>query len=131
MKPFTQPSLLLRAEGLVCLAAGCMAYQRFWPGHWGLFAALFLAPDLSILAYLGKDKKLAATCYNALHSYLGPVALALAFWPVAGPYALIWICHIGFDRLMGYGLKFPSAFGFTHIQSAAQEIAHESAVARG
>jgi len=29
--------------------------------------------------------------------------------------ALIWSAHIGFDRLLGYGLKYPSAFGPTHL----------------
>ena len=30
--------------------------------------------------------------------------------------ALIWVAHIGMDRLMGYGLKYPSAFKDTHLQ---------------
>jgi hypothetical protein len=28
---------------------------------------------------------------------------------------LIWVAHIGFDRLLGYGLKYPVAFGATHL----------------
>ena len=31
--------------------------------------------------------------------------------------ALIWAAHIGFDRLLGYGLKYPSAFRATHLGS--------------
>ena len=31
-------------------------------------------------------------------------------------YALIWISHIGFDRLLGYGLKYPTQFRDTHLQ---------------
>jgi hypothetical protein len=31
-----------------------------------------------------------------------------------GP-ALVWAAHIGFDRLLGYGLKYPAAFGVTHL----------------
>ena len=30
--------------------------------------------------------------------------------------ALIWLVHIGADRLLGYGLKYPTAFGETHLQ---------------
>jgi hypothetical protein len=30
--------------------------------------------------------------------------------------ALIWIAHIGFDRLLGYGLKYISDFKHTHLQ---------------
>ena len=29
--------------------------------------------------------------------------------------ALIWVAHIGFDRMLGYGLKYPTAFGHTHL----------------
>ena len=31
------------------------------------------------------------------------------------PLALVWIAHIGFDRALGYGLKYPSAFADTHL----------------
>jgi hypothetical protein len=33
--------------------------------------------------------------------------------------SLIWIAHIGMDRALGFGLKYPASFRFTHIQSAA------------
>ena len=29
--------------------------------------------------------------------------------------ALIWLLHIGVDRAVGYGLKYPSAFKDTHL----------------
>jgi hypothetical protein len=29
--------------------------------------------------------------------------------------ALIWAAHVGFDRMLGYGLKYPTAFGDTHM----------------
>jgi uncharacterized protein DUF4260 len=32
------------------------------------------------------------------------------------PFALIRLCHIGFDRLLGYGLKYPTFFKDTHLQ---------------
>ena len=27
---------------------------------------------------------------------------------------MIWLAHIGFDRALGYGLKYATGFGFTH-----------------
>jgi hypothetical protein len=30
--------------------------------------------------------------------------------------ALIWLAHIGVDRLLGYGLKYPDRFRETHLQ---------------
>jgi hypothetical protein len=29
--------------------------------------------------------------------------------------ALIWLAHIGFDRALGYGLKYSAGFSFTHL----------------
>jgi len=57
--------------------------------------------------------------YNLAHSYVGPVALIalglLADMPVALAVGLIWCAHIGFDRMLGYGLKYTSGFAATHL----------------
>ncbi len=88
---------------------------------WWLFAVLALAPDVSFAAYaLGPAAGAAA--YNLLHNLVIPVALGTASvlwdsdWGVA--VALVWLTHIGADRLLGYGLKYPTAFKDTHIQRA-------------
>ena len=31
------------------------------------------------------------------------------------PFGLIWVNHIGVDRLLGYGLKYSNGFGWTHL----------------
>ena len=35
--------------------------------------------------------------------------------PAAMAGALIWIAHIGFDRALGYGLKYATGFRDTHL----------------
>jgi hypothetical protein len=40
----------------------------------------------------------------------------LAGSPFAVSVALVWFAHIGMDRLMGYGLKYPTGFKDTHLQ---------------
>jgi hypothetical protein len=116
------PGFLLRLEALVALAVGCIAYARLFPGHWGLFAVLFLTPDVSLLPYLVSNGSLSAACYNAVHTYVLPLGLGLiAFeghWPIGMQLTLIWLSHISFDRALGYGLKFPGSFRYTHMQSA-------------
>lgn len=87
-------------------------------GDWLLFALLLLAPDLSALGYLA-GTKVGASTYNLFHTYLLPGSLAL-FGVFAGSslaisLALIWFAHIGMDRLVGYGLKYPTAFKETHL----------------
>ena len=111
------PRILLRLEGGVALILASAMYARTGESWW-LFALLFLAPDLAMLGYL-RNPRLGSACYNAAHTYLAPAFLAgagsLAGWPWAFPVALIWAAHIGFDRLVGYGLKYGTAFGHTHL----------------
>ena len=122
---------MLRLEGLCVLAASLFAYSAFGVG-WGVFAACFLLPDLSFIGYLA-GARIGAYAYNAAHSYIGAVAAlaAAAAFPSQVPFAigLIWCAHIGFDRALGYGLKYPQGFGYTHlgiIGRAAREAATAS-----
>jgi hypothetical protein len=80
--------------------------------------SLFVA-GLFMLGYL-KDARWGATAYNLVHTLAGPIlllAIALLL-PAAAciPYALIWLAHMGFDRMLGYGLKYPTFFKDTHLQ---------------
>ncbi len=108
---------ILRLEGLVLLAAAVASYAQA-SGDWKLFAILFLAPDLSFIAFLFGPRA-GAAAYNAMHSTLGPLALGAAalllHQPIALSVALIWIAHVGFDRALGYGLKYATAFNDTHL----------------
>ncbi|MDM0106634.1 DUF4260 domain-containing protein [Variovorax sp. J22R24] len=107
----------LRVEGAVVLVAAVVAYTQLGAG-WGAFAMLFLLPDLSFLGYLA-GPRVGAAAYNAAHSYIGPVAMlvigSLGDSPVAMAAGLIWCAHIGFDRALGYGLKYATGFAHTHL----------------
>ena len=89
---------------------------------WWLFAALWLAPDLSMLGYLS-GPGWGARLYNSVHSYLAPLAMAIAALLLRElsllPFALIWVNHIGVDRLLGYGLKYFAGFRWTHLGQLA------------
>jgi hypothetical protein len=108
---------LLRAEGAAAFGASLVAYQAMH-GSWLVFALLFLVPDLSMLGYLA-GRRTGAAAYNLGHSYLSPAALAAAGLILQAPWlfgpALIWAAHIGFDRLLGYGLKYAAGFKVTHL----------------
>jgi hypothetical protein len=111
------PLLLLRLEALAALVAGVLAYRALG-GGWAHFAWLFLVPDLSMLAYVA-GKRVGSVAYNAAHSYVGPALLATLGQAMALPEcllrALIWVAHIGMDRALGYGLKYATGFGDTHL----------------
>lgn len=108
---------ILRLEGLCILGVALLLYAKLGAG-WGIFAICFLLPDLSFIAYLA-GARVGACAYNAAHSYIGPVlclAASVAF-PVQVPLSigLVWCAHIGFDRALGYGLKYQRGFGYTHL----------------
>jgi hypothetical protein len=112
------PSTLLRLEGLALLAAALAVY--FDQGYgWLLLVVLALAPDLSMLGYVA-GPRVGAVTYDAVHTTLAPLALGaagvLAGADLAVQVALIWLAHIGADRLLGYGLKYPTGFKDTHLQ---------------
>ena len=111
------PRLLLRLEGAALLI---VAVAIFWHrgASWWLFAILILAPDVSFLGYLA-GPRVGAIAYNAAHATLAPIALALIGMltgsSMAATVAVIWLAHIGADRMLGYGLKYAAGFGFTHL----------------
>lgn len=79
---------------------------------------LVLIPDLSMLGYL-KDSRVKALSYNLGHTHPLPAVL-VTFGVLAGSLlyvslGLIWFAHIGFDRMIGFGLKYPTGFRDTHL----------------
>lgn len=108
---------MLRLEGLA-LFIGMTLLYGIWDGSWWIYAVLFFVPDISFAGYLG-GPKFGALLYNAAHSYLLPMAIMTYGLADAAPLilsiAMIWLAHIGFDRALGYGLKYEAGFGFTHL----------------
>jgi hypothetical protein len=82
-----------------------------------------LLPDLSAIGYLG-GPGLGSRLYNAAHVTPPPAALvAIGCWqhtPLVTALGLVWLAHIGMDRLLGYGLKYDDAFQHTHLSWKAE-----------
>jgi Domain of unknown function (DUF4260) len=114
----TKPRWLLHLEG-ACIFALALVLYRAGHFHWWLFALLLLSPDLSMLGYVA-NTKIGAAAYNLVHTSAGPILLlvvaVVAPLSALEPYALIWLAHIGMDRMLGYGLKYPTRFRDTHLQ---------------
>jgi hypothetical protein len=112
------PRTLLHVEGLVVAVGSLVVYFDVGYG-WLLLVVLILAPDLSMLGYLG-GARVGALTYDLVHTYAGPVSLGvvgvLGEYETAVQIALVWLAHIGVDRMLGYGLKYPTGFKDTHLQ---------------
>ena len=79
---------------------------------------LLLVPDVSMIGYLHNTRTGALT-YNLVHTYALPVLLIVVCTATGTTLllqlGLIWLAHIGMDRSVGYGLKYPNAFKDTHL----------------
>ena len=111
------PALLLRFEE-ACLLVGVLLLYAHLHFSWPLFGLLFFVPDISMLGYC-INPRVGSALYNLGHVLAFPlVLLAIAYgigWPQLIAIALIWFSHIAFDRLLGYGLKYPTYFRDTHL----------------
>lgn len=80
---------------------------------------MLLVPDISMIGYL-IDKKLGAIIYNSVHNYILPFLIFLVGIHVENPYillaAIVLMGHVGMDRMLGFGLKYPSNFKNAHTQ---------------
>jgi len=114
----SRPGVLLRLEGVAVFLAVLYFYNAIG-ASWGLFLVLFLWPDLGMLGYL-VSANLGSRLYNLAHfSALPALLLAVSHAQHRTgliTFALIWLSHIEFDRALGFGLKFPTAFKDTHLQ---------------
>jgi hypothetical protein len=112
------PPILLRVEGATLLILSVLLYGLNNGGDWLLFVLLFLVPDLSMLGYLAGHRA-GAVAYNLFHTSALPGLLAV-FGLLSGAalvvsVALVWLTHIGFDRMVGFGLKYSTGFFDTHL----------------
>lgn len=107
----------LRLEGFAGLALGWYAWQAYG-GELLWFVPLLLVPDVSAAGYLGGNH-VGAIAYNVAHNwFVGGVVLGagvLLSVPVVAMAGAILVAHTGIDRVLGYGLKYPTSFQDTHL----------------
>lgn len=110
---------ILRVEGLTIFIAMLLCYQNILDNSWKTFFILFFIPDISLLGYL-ISKKVGSILYNLMHSYIPPLIIGTIFWYYSinnlNYIIVIWIAHIGFDRALGFGLKYAEGFNYTHLK---------------
>jgi hypothetical protein len=113
----SRPLLWLRLDGAVLFIASitlfALTHQKWW-----VYPALLFVPDIFMIGYV-RSSAVGAFFYNAGHSYFLPSLTLLLGWhhPLVLAIGLIWLGHVGFDRMMGYGLKYDSGFKHTHLGS--------------
>ena len=108
---------LLKLEELFLLILAFYLFLQLNVAWWW-FPVLFFAPDLSMIGYLA-GPRVGAIAYDLVHHkgiaialYLLGAALGNTVLMVAGT---VMLGHSSFDRIFGYGLKYPDSFSHTHL----------------
>ena len=116
-----RPRIWLRIDGAVLFVASIILFGMTHQ-HWWIYPVLLFVPDIFMVGYV-RSTKLGALFYNAGHSYFLPSLATLYGWhhPMALAVGLIWLGHVGFDRMAGYGLKYDTNFKHTHLGSLFKE----------
>ena len=108
---------ILRVESISLFVAGVLLYLQM-SGNALWLLPLLLAPDVSMVGYVG-GPRLGAITYNLAHNLATAlVLLAIGWFAAIAPLALagaILFAHVGMDRSLGYGLKLPTDFKDTHL----------------
>ena len=79
---------------------------------------LFLAPDIGMIGY-AINTKMGAITYNFFHHKAVACLVFILGWVLSNDYlllvSLLLFAHSSFDRVLGYGLKYPDSFKHTNV----------------
>ena len=85
---------------------------------WWLYLILFFSPDIGMIGYI-INTKVGAITYNLLHHKATGIVLLMVGFQQSNDYVilagLLLLAHSSFDRILGYGLKYPDNFKHTSI----------------
>ena len=108
---------MLKLEELFLFGLALFLFSKLNYG-WGWYALLFLTPDLSMVGYV-MNPRVGSWTYNLIHHKGLAVALYVLGYLTKNPALMfagtILLGHSSFDRVLGYGLKYPDAFQNTHL----------------
>lgn len=107
----------MKFEEFAMLLLGMLLFS-FLEYAWWIFPALLFLPDVSMIGY-SVNKRFGAILYNLVHHkatgiiiYLLGATADITPLMLAG---IILFSHSSFDRMLGYGLKYPDSFHHTHL----------------
>ncbi len=112
-----QSIIFQRLEGLALFFVSILVYNNM-NFNIVVFIATLLFVDIFMLGYL-INNKFGAYFYNIGHSLITPLVIGTIGYYTDSrllfAISLIWLAHIGMDRMFGYGLKATSDFKHTHL----------------
>tara|TARA_R110000823_G_scaffold79592_3_gene181558 strand:- start:29443 stop:29793 length:351 start_codon:yes stop_codon:yes gene_type:complete len=109
----------LRIEELAQFILGIFLFAQL-DNAWWWFPVLLLTPDIGMIGYLF-NSKIGAFTYNIFHHKAIAITIGLSGFYLNNSLLIligvILFSHASFDRIFGYGLKYPDSFKKTHLGS--------------
>ena len=111
--------LKIEEAAMTCIAIYFLSIYSLGLPVW-LWVILFFSPDIGMLGYL-INTKIGAILYNLLHHKALAILIAITGYylhkDVLVATGTLLFSHASFDRIWGYGLKYPDSFKHTHLDS--------------
>lgn len=108
---------IIKIESVLEFIAAYILFKFLNLPEW-YFWAFLLAPDISMIGYLGGNK-LGAITYNLFHHKGVAILIALLGWYLQSDITIfigiLLYAHASMDRIFGYGLKYFTGFSDTHL----------------
>jgi hypothetical protein len=116
------PRLWLQLEGATLMVGSLVSLSTTHRSWWLVPLVLFL-PDEFMAGYIG-GTRIGAHVYNMAHATPLPMLMVGYGWwlgrSIFVALGLVWLAHIGMDRLLTFGLKYPDHFQHTHLSNSRQ-----------
>jgi hypothetical protein len=111
--------LKLEEAALTAIAIYLLSIYNLGLSFW-VWLFLFFTPDIGMLGYV-INTKIGAVVYNFFHHKgIALMVAALGYYfhhDVLTAIGILLFAHASFDRIWGYGLKYPDSFKHTHLGS--------------
>ena len=110
---------LIKLEEFVVLSGSAFfLYKLNINITWWVYIIVFFSPDIGMIGYLA-NTKIGAFTYNSFHhKAVGSILIILGVI-LTNDYllfvGLLFLAHSSFDRILGYGLKYPDNFKHTNV----------------
>ncbi|MFI5156138.1 MAG: DUF4260 domain-containing protein [Chitinophagales bacterium] len=110
---------IIKLEELAVFVASIyLLYQLPMHLSWWLYLVLFFSPDIGMVGYL-INTKVGAITYNLTHHKAVSLTVIAAGILMANDaiklIGFIMLAHSAFDRVLGFGLKYPDNFKHTSV----------------
>ena len=99
----------------------CIFFLITFKVPWWVYILLAIGPDISMLGYI-LGNRIGADSYNLFHHKAVAIivfAIGIALNSPVGDMVsiagIVLFGHSSLDRMLGYGLKLPQGFNYTHL----------------